>query len=325
MRVLVIGATGYIGSRLIGALLERDDTVIAGARDLASLDAFWWSDRVERVPLDVLEEDSVRAAVTADVDAIVYLVHGMAAADFVETDAAAARHLHAAVDAVGVRRVVYLSGIIPPIPEEELSEHLRSRLQVERELSASSASVITLRAAMIIGSGSTSFELMTQLSERLPVVVVPDWMRREVEPIAVIDVVSAIVGALDVAADTMHLDVGGGERLPYPDLIERVAAVRDTERPQWGIPLLPEALVAKIASWIADVPGPTVEALMESLREDMVAQDDTWVERLECTPPLALTDALERASTASDPQRRPSRRDPMAALPGDPDWASEIS
>lgn len=322
MRVLIIGATGYIGSRLVGSLLDRGDTVVAGARSPLALDAFWWSDRVERVALDMADAEAVEAAVTPDLDAVVYLVHGMGSSDFQETDAVAARHLHAAVDRAQIPRVVYLSGIIPPVAEDELSEHLSSRLQVERELSASTARVITLRAAMIVGAGSTSFELMTQLSERLPVTVIPEWMNSRVEPISVVDVVNALIGALSADVPTGHFDVGGGDPLPYPDLIARVAEHRGIARPQLPVPALPQGLVAKIASWIADVPGPTVTALMESLREDMVSADDRWRTALSSVAPLTLDDSVERAIAPVDPLRRPSERDPMGPLPGDPDWAS---
>lgn len=324
MRVLVLGATGYIGNRAVAALVERGDQVIAGARDPLGLDRMWWSDRVERVVVDMADEASVIAAVTADLDAILYLVHGMGGTDFAETDAAAARHLRDAVDRSRVARVVYLSGIIPEVAEGELSEHLQSRLEVERILSESTAEVVTLRAAMIVGSGSTSFELMTQLSSRLPVTVVPDWMVNDVEPIAVVDVVRAILGALDSDVPTSHYDVGGGEVISYPDLIAQLATMTGTERPSLTVPLLPTALVARIATWIADIPAPTVAALMESLREPMVAADQRWRDDLlpsGAPSSVTLQESLARAIAESDALTPPSERDAMGPMPGDPAWA----
>lgn len=324
MRVLVIGATGYIGSRLIAALLAAGDDVVAGARDPLALDAFWWSDRVERRELDVLDADSVGRSITSDLDAVVYLVHGMARGDFAETDATAARLTRDAVDRARVARVVYLSGIIPDVADEKLSEHLRSRLEVERELSRSSAATLTVRAAMILGAGSTSFELMRQLSARLPITVIPDWMHSEVEPIAVVDVIAALAAATRHPDVTGHLDVGGGTRIAYPDLIDLVAEQEGAARPQVSVPLLPEPLVAKVASWLADVPDATVSALMESLQEDMCAADDRW--RVDLFPdgartPLDLMTAMQRSLAAPDALARPSRRDPQGPLPGDPAWA----
>lgn len=330
MRVLVIGATGYVGSRVCGALLAQGHEVCAAARDLQKLDQFWWSDRVERVQLDVQDAESVRGAFErARADAVVYLVHSMAGDDFQVTELASAQHVRAASDAAGVSRIVYLSGIIPPIDEAQLSEHLQSRLGVERELSRADAVVVTLRAAMVVGAGSTSFELMIQLTDRLPVTVVPEWMHRDVEPVAVSDVVRAVVAALTWSGVTTHFDVGGGERLPYPELTDLVARARGTERPQITVPLLPEKLVAKIGSWLSDIPSSTVTALMESLREDMVAADDRWRSELfaaalggEAVASVTLAESVERALAETQYHLPPSQRDVLGALPGDPPWAS---
>lgn len=323
MRVLVIGATGYVGSRLIPALLAAGHEVRAGARDTSKLSAFWWHDRVDPVEIDVLDKDSTRGAIGEDTDAIVYLVHGMAGDDFSDADHAAAENVAAAVDKAQVERLVYVSGIIPDVPEDELSEHLRSRLDVERVLSAANAVVITLRAAMVFGGGSTSFELMRQLADRLPVTIVPDWMQHRVEPIAIVDLVQAITGALVVDAETTHFDVGGGEPILYPELIEEYTRIAGRERLQLTLGLLPEKLVAQVAAWIADVPSPTVKALMESLQEDMVAADRRWQEVL--LPAgykiLAVEDAISQALLASDstPDERRSAQQRWSA---DPEWAS---
>lgn len=318
MRTLVIGATGYVGSRVIPRLLADGHDVIAGARDPNDLEPFSWHTQVSSVAIDVLDATSVHDALEDEnPDTIVYLVHGMGGDDFQQADRAAALHVRKAADAHAVKRIVYVSGIIPPISEADLSEHLSSRLEVERLLSESSATVITLRAAMVLGAGSTSFELMAQLANRLPVTVVPDWMQTTVEPIAVVDLVSAISGALTASIPTQHLDVGGGETLPYPELIERYTTAAGLERPQITVPLLPEPVVAKIASWIADVPSSTVVALMESLQEDMVASDHVWRGILlsEDQPTVSVDEAVRRSlAEPSD--------DPMTLQPGDPDWAS---
>ncbi len=323
MRVLVIGATGYVGSRLIPELLSAGHEVHAGARDIAKLADFWWGDRVAAVEIDVVDAESTRAAIGEDTDAIVYLVHGMAGENFSDVDHAAAENVARAVRAAQVARVVYVSGIIPDVPEEELSEHLRSRLDVEKVLSASPAVVITLRAAMVFGGGSTSFELMRQLADRLPVTVVPDWMQHQVEPIAVVDLARAIVGALSVDAQTGHFDVGGGEPILYPDLIERYTELADTRRLQLTLGLLPEKLVAQIASWIADIPSPTVKALMESLQHDMVAADTRWRGALlaEGDETVSTEDAITRA-LAEGVDTPDEVRDSLQRWSSDPEWAS---
>lgn len=327
MRVLVIGAGGYVGSRLIPALLEDGHQVVAGARDLHKLDAFWWGDAVDRVELDATGDDSVRAAIAEDpaLEAVVYLVHGMGGEDFREVDRAAARRVRAAVDASEVKAVVYLSGIIPDIPREELSEHLASRLEVEEELSAARCRFVGLRAAVVLGAASTSFELMTQLAHRLPVTVFPDWMDHLVEPVAVVDAVAAIRAA--VATESAHgvYDIGGGEVIAYPQLVQKVLELTDQERPGFSVPVMPQSLVTAVGSWLSDIPAPTVTALMESLREDMVARDERWLSELlpdGHAARVTIDEALRRSLAAPDVSRSPRERDPLAVMPGDPSWAT---
>lgn len=319
MRVLVTGATGYIASRTIPVLLAKGHEVVAAARDVSKIDDYWWSEEVERVSLDVGDEDSVRAALAADLDAIVYLVHGMADKGFREADRRAAALVAREVDAAGISRIVYVSGLIPDIPESELSEHLISRLEVERELSAGKATTITLRAAMIVGSGSTSFELMSQLATRLPVTLIPEWMDHRVEPVSVIEVAKAVDAALVVDAESRSFDVGGGTKLSYPALISLYADVEGLTRKQTRLPIVPERIVSLAAAALTDLPSHTVRALMESLQEDMVAGDDDWREAfgIDAKDALSIDEMLARAVAEPDYAIPASERDPLAALPGD--------
>ena len=323
MRVLVIGATGYVGSRLIPELIKAGHEVRAGARDTSKLADFWWHDRVISAEINVLDAESTQTAISGETDAIVYLVHGMAGDDFTDADHTAAVNVAQAVKESHVSRVVYVSGIIPDVPEDELSEHLRSRLDVEQVLSASPAVVITLRAALVFGGGSTSFELMRQLADRLPVTVVPDWMQHKVEPIAVIDLTQAIVGALSVDTGTRHFDIGGGEPVLYPDLIQLYTELADTKRLQLTLGLLPEKLVAQIASWIADIPSSTVKALMESLQHDMVSDDNHWRGLLvsEDYRTVSAEEAITRALIAID-NCPDEARDSLQRWTSDPEWAA---
>ena len=274
MRILVTGATGYVGGRLVPLLLDRGHEVRTTTSDL-SRQGPWWSDRVETVEMDVLDPRQVAAAVDG-MDVVYYLIHGMGGDDFAENDRRGAQNMAAAVTAHGIGRVVYLSGIVPPVPSDELSEHISSRLQVEQILTDTPATVITLRAAVIIGSGSTSFEIIRQVSERLPVQTVPDWMRSQVQPIAVVDVVEALVDALTVDSASRSYDVGGPDRLPYPELLERYAEIARLTRPQVTIPLLPTQLVGTLVGSLTDVPGTVVEALVESLHHDMVTGEEDF-------------------------------------------------
>lgn len=323
MRILVVGASGYVGSRLIPALLHGDHVVRAGARNPEELDRFFWNHRVERATVDVSDPETLPAALQ-DIDAVVYLVHGMKSNDFRDVDLQAARNFKEAVDQSAAHRLVYVSGLVPEVPTDQLSEHLLSRWEVEKELSRSECTVVTIRAALIIGSGSTSYELMGQLSERLPVTVVPDWMKKQVEPIAVIDLSAAVIGAIERPLATQSFDIGCGQVLSYPELISTFGKLAGMPRPEVTVPGLPEKLVGKAASLITDLPGPTVTALMESLHEDMVTREARWIGTL--VPPhyrpLEVAPALARALLAPNDTVDADSRDPMAALPGDPEWAT---
>ena len=195
--VLVTGATGYVGSRLIPRLLRDGHTVRAAVTNLDKARGRWWADQVDLVQMDVLDADTVDTAVEG-VDAVYYLIHGMSGADFALRDRQSAETIAYACAMAGVGDLVYLSGLVPDVPEDELSEHIASRLEVERILTGASYGIrtITLRAAIVTGSGSTSFEIVRQISERMPVQAVPAWMDSRVQPIAVVDVVEALVGAL---------------------------------------------------------------------------------------------------------------------------------
>lgn len=324
VKILVTGATGYVGGRLVPALLADGHDVRTTVSDPAKADAPWWADRVETVAMDILDAGQVRAA-CAGIDAVYYLVHGMGGDDFVETDRKAATNVRHAVDACGVPRVVYLSGIIPEagqVPDAELSDHLRSRWEVEELLTASTATVLTLRAAVVLGSGSTSFEIIRQVSERLPVQTVPDWMNSMVQPIAVVDVLAALVGALTAPGPSRHFDVGGPDVMPYADLLDGYADLAGLHRPQVMVPFLPTDLVGILVGALTDVPESTVRALIESLRHDMVCSEHLFVRELLPADHrlLSFEEAVRRSLGVGSPD--PAAADPMGPLPQDPHWAS---
>jgi uncharacterized protein YbjT (DUF2867 family) len=314
-----MGAGGYVGSRLVPALLEQGHTVRATFTDPRSASRFWWGDRVDVVGLDVRDRESARTA-AAGTEALVYLVHGLAGADFPTVDRESAYNVaHAAVRA-RVTRLVYLGGLVPDVSDGDLSPHLRSRLEVEQVLTDSGVPTAALRAAMVVGSGSTSFEIMRHLSARMPVQVVPTWLRHRVEPVAVTDVVAALVGALTGDPATRSYDVGCGERLPYADLLRRYARAAGLRRPQLPA-LLPVGVVAQLAPVFTGVPAATVRTLVESLPHDMVCREKDWVRALlpPGSVPVTVDEALRRALRDGDTD--PRTADILGPLPTDPVWA----
>ena len=319
MKILVTGATGYVGGRLVPLLLEQGHAVRTTTSS-PDRQQPWWADRVETVVMDALDRDEVRSACEG-ADAVYYLIHGMGSSGFAEADRNAAINLAAGVRHHGVDRVVYLSGIVPDVAEGELSEHIRSRREVEQILTDVPATVVILRAAVVLGSGSTSFEIIRQVSERMPVHTVPTWMDSEVQPIALVDVLEALLGALAYAGPTRHFDLGGPDRVRYSALLEAYTSHAGLTRPQVAVPFVPSALVGTLVGSLTDVPRPTVEALVESLRHDMVAADSDFHRLLSHGHQLVGLDEAFRRSLAA-PATKPEDADPMGPLPQDPVWAS---
>lgn len=323
MNVLVTGASGYIGARLVPVLLKRKHRVRATfSSDAGRAEAFWWGDQVDPVKMNILDQDDVRKAMRG-IDAVYYLVHGLANADFMKRDRKSARNVAAAATAAGIRRMVYLTGLVPPVPVKELSDHIASRLEVEHILRASGVSTVSLRAAIIIGAGSTSFEIVRQISERLPVQTVPTWMNSDVQPIAVVDALEALARAIEVPARTRSYDIGGTERMRYAELLRQYAGISGLQRLQVPLLLAPDGLVGRLAGLFTDAPSSTVESLIESLRHDMVCAETDF--RADIMPTgyrmISVEQAITRALTRPPADADPTRLDPIGPWPSDPAWA----
>jgi uncharacterized protein YbjT (DUF2867 family) len=227
--VLVTGATGYIGGRLVPRLLAEGHVVRAMTRDAGRLRDVPWADQVEVVEADALGGPALDRAL-AGVDVAYYLVHSIGAGRaFERTDREAAAAFAAAARAAGVGRLVYLGGLVPS--QGRLSPHLASAREVGQVLLDSGVPTVVLQAAVILGSGSASFEMLRYLTERLPAMITPKWVDNRIQPIAVRDVLRYLVGAATLPAEvSRRFDIGGPEVLTYREMMQRYAAVAGLRR-----------------------------------------------------------------------------------------------
>lgn len=312
MKVLVLGATGYVGSRLVPALLTAGHQVVASSSRVPRPQDHAWGDRVEWRRCDATDRAQVDAAI-ANIDALVYLVHSLDARGFADRDRLAARTVGEALPESSVSRVVYLSGLVPDVPPGALSAHLRSRHEVETLLAESGVSVLALRAGVVIGAGSTSFEIIRQLATLLLVQPVPLWMNRRVQPVAVSDVVRALVEAVADDRVTGSIDVGGPDVLTYPALMGVVSRASGLVRLRLPMLVAPSVAVGLGMATLSAAPPRTALALADSLREDMVCRPGhTWVPA--DGRPLLDVDTAVALALADDPAAAESAR------PGDAAW-----
>ncbi|MBD9736020.1 SDR family NAD(P)-dependent oxidoreductase, partial [Streptomyces sp. H28] len=333
LHCLVTGASGYIGGRLVPELLAAGHRVRCLARSPDKLRDHPWAADAETVRGDVTDAASVAAALR-DVDVAYYLVHALGSGSgFEDTDRRAARIFAEQAHAAGVRRIVYLGGLTPMgVPEQSLSPHLRSRAEVGRIFLDGPVPTTVLRAAVVIGSGSASFEMLRYLTERLPGMVTPRWVHTRTQPIGVRDVLRYLVGSAAMPADVDRaFDIGGPDVLTYQDMMRRYAAATGLRRRLIvPVPVLSPRLSSYWVGLVTPVPASIARPLTESLRHEVVCHEHDIARYVPDAPgrPLPFDEALElalrRVREAQVATRWSSAAVPGAPsdpLPTDPDWA----
>ncbi len=331
MRCLVTGATGYIGGRLVPQLLARGHQVRCLTRSAGRLRDAPWASRVEIAVGDATDPDSMRAAMDG-IDAAYFLVHALGRRDFERIDRTAATVFASTAHEAGVGRVIYLGGPVPPTDAARTSAHLRSRAEVGEILLAGGVPTVVLRAAVIIGSGSASFEMLRYLTERLPVMITPRWVHNRIQPIAVRDVLHYLVGCLGLPPElNRSFDIAGPDVLTYLDMMRRYAAVAGLPR-RLILPVKPltPSLSAHWVGLVTPVPNTIARPLVASLIHEAVASEHD-IARYVADPAKGLTGfdeavrlALARIRDTDVPTRWSDASWPSAPadpLPSDPQWS----
>jgi uncharacterized protein YbjT (DUF2867 family) len=326
LRILVTGATGYVGSRLVAGLLNNGHEVVAATRDPEKLGRFGWCDRVTVVVLDADDPSSAETAfaVAGSIDVVYYLVHAIGQPGFRDRDNAAAANVAAAAAAAGVRRIVYLGGFVPD--GDTLSEHLAGRAEVAAALNVEGgAELVWLGAAVIIGAGSTSFEMVRYVGDRFWVIPLPPWADHGIDPISIRDVLYYLLAAADPAAvPAGSYDIVGPARTTYRGLlatyIDAAGAVRT------GLPVhavVPRGVVGRVGGAAVPVPTGLAADLIESLDHPMTASDTVLRDHVP-DPPGGLTaieDAVDAAVSSPRPRPVDELADPHHLADSDPIWA----
>ena len=328
MRCLVTGATGYIGGRLAPRLVSAGHEVRCLSRDANRLRDVPWAGDVEVVEGD-LSDPSTLPPAFEDVDVAYFLMHSLGRKDFERRDREAAQNFAAAAEKAGVRRIIYLGGPLPPSGGTQ-SAHLRSRAEVAKVLLDSSVPTAVLRAAVIIGSGSASFEMLRYLTERLPVMVCPRWVSNRIQPIAVRDVLHYLIACAELPPEVNRgFDIGGTDVLTYLEMMQRYAKVAGLRR-RLIAPLRPltPRLSAHWVGAVTPVPNKIAKPLVESLIHEAIAHEHDIARYIPDDGLLGFDESVRLAlGTIRDANvetrwSTASGRDAAAEpLPSDPDWS----
>jgi uncharacterized protein YbjT (DUF2867 family) len=296
MRILIVGASGYIGARLVPVLLAKGHELVLMSRDARPLAARFPAATV--VAGDLLDPSTLPAALHG-IDIAYYLAHSMGGGEhgFAERDQRAARNFAQAAAGANVSRIVYLGGL--GTDSVELSHHLASRHETGAELARHGVPVTEFRAAVIIGSGSASFEILRHLTERLPIMITPRWVGTRCQPIAIGDVLDYLAAALDHPEVAGIVEIGGPDVLSYADMMRTYARLRGLRRLMIPVPVLTPRLSSYWVNLVSPVPAGIARPLIEGLRNEVVVRDPGPAAAFRLRP-LPYVEALGRAIERND-------------------------
>ena len=315
--VLITGATGYVGGRLVSPLSERGYRVRCMIRREAARGRF--PEAVDVVVGDLLEPATLRAATTG-VDTAFYLVHALGSGgDIWKEEIDAARNFVVAAEKAGIRRIIYLGGLAD---EGTLSPHLATRRAVGRILRASRIRVIEFRASIILGSGSLSFEMIRALVERLPLMVTPAWVSHLAQPIAIEDVVDYLLASIEIPlAGSEEIEIGGADRASYLDLLREYARQRGLRRVMLKVPFLSPGLSGLWLALITPLHARAGRRLLEGVRSDSVVTSREAGKIFPQIRPRGIREAIRRALTNEDQEfARTHWSDPMSSGGSSRSW-----
>ena len=292
--ILVTGATGYIGGRLVPRLLKDGHRVRCMVRDPSRLQGRPWHGSVEIVAGDVLDPASLGTAL-AGVSVAYYLIHSMGAgAHFEERDLVAARNFSTAAKAAGVQRIIYLGGLAEPSPA--LSDHLRSRQQTGEALREGGVPITEFRAGVIVGSNSLSFEMIRYLTERVPIMICPRWVYTRTQPIGIRDVLEYLAQSITVPESTGRIvEIGGADVISYGEMMTIYAEVRGLKRWLVPVPFLTPRLSSLWVNLVTPIPASIARPLVEGLRNENVVTDSAARELFPGITPSGYRESVERA------------------------------
>ena len=295
MKILLTGATGYIGQRLLPVLIENKYEVVCCVRDLSRFDVKKYkSDLVSAIEIDLLQPETLKN-IPSDIDAAYYLVHSMSAkGSFEDLESESAENFAEALAKTNAKQIVYLSGIIN---DNELSKHLESRKKVESKLNDGKIPVTTLRAGIIVGSGSASFEIIRDLVEKLPIMIAPKWLHTKSQPIAIRNVIQFLSRVL-FHEDTYgkHFDIYGPEVLTYKEMMMQFAGVRKLKRRIFTVPVMTPKLSSYWLYFVTSTSYALARNLVDSMKVDVVAEENDLPEKLG----IQLLDYKEAITIAFD-------------------------